>query len=164
MFSLRILRPISRKPPCLPRRVGLVGLGVVPVFFSASFFLRAMIEGLLIRLVRRALARVVVADARAEGAARHPHEADVVGRVELARVGAAVEERDRLAEEGHVHVAQGEADGDGPVGVVDDVGHLAVHLEERREHLDGVVGRRARHRPDVEGVGLAEVLDRARHP
>ena len=48
-----------------------------------------------------------------------------------------------------------------PVGVVDDVGHLAVHLEERREHLDGVVGRRARHRPDVEGVGLAEVLDRA---
>jgi hypothetical protein len=41
-----------------------------------------------------------------------------------------------------------------PVGVVDDVGQLAVHLEERREHLDGVVGRRARHRPDVEGVGL----------
>ena len=34
-----------------------------------------------------------------------------------------------------VHVAQGEADGDGPVGVVDDVGHLAVHLEERRDHL-----------------------------
>ena len=26
MFSLRSLRSISRKPPCLPRRVGLVGL------------------------------------------------------------------------------------------------------------------------------------------
>ena len=51
-------------------------------------------EGLLLLLVRRALARVVVADARPEGAARHPHEADVVGRVELACVGAAVEERD----------------------------------------------------------------------
>ena len=49
---------------------------------------------------------------------------------------------------------------DGPVGVVDDVRHLAVHREERREHRDGVVGRRARHRADVEGVGDAEVLDR----
>ena len=26
----------------LPRRVGSVGLGVVPVFFSASYFLRAI--------------------------------------------------------------------------------------------------------------------------
>mmetsp|Transcript_37200 Transcript_37200/g.89289 ORF Transcript_37200/g.89289 Transcript_37200/m.89289 type:complete len:222 (-) Transcript_37200:413-1078(-) len=91
----------------------------------------------------------------------HPHEADVVGRVELACVDAAVEERDRLAEEGHGHVAQGDADRDGPVGVVDDVRHLAVHREERREHLDGVVGRRARHRAHVEGEGRAEVIDRA---
>ena len=61
--------------------------------------------------VGRALARVVVADARAErAAARHPHEADVVGRVELTRVDAAFEERERLAEEGHGHVAQGDAD------------------------------------------------------
>jgi len=39
MFSLRIVRSISRKPPCLPRRVGLVGLGVVPVFFYEGEYL-----------------------------------------------------------------------------------------------------------------------------
>ena len=33
-----------------------------------------------------------------------------MGRVELARVDAAVEERERLAEEGHGHVAQGDAE------------------------------------------------------
>ena len=41
MFSLRVLRSISRKPPCLPRRIDLVGLVGVSLFFSASFFLRA---------------------------------------------------------------------------------------------------------------------------
>ena len=60
---------------------------------------------------RLALARVVVADARAEGAARDAHHADVMGRVELGSslptsTDAVAHDVKRLADDRHGEVAQ----------------------------------------------------------
>ena len=73
----------------------------------------------------------------------------------------------RLADDRHGEVAQPtqrEADGDGAVGVEDDVRHLAVHAEHRLDLRDSIWSRRcfgrARERADVEREGLAGGLDR----
>ena len=127
MFSLRILRSISRKPPCLPRRIGVLDLVGVALLASVSFFFRSRNDFILIALFSaHAPEWFSPMPEQWEQLGRPTMRMDVVGRVEHARVDAAVEDRDGLAEHGHLEVAQGEADGDD---------HLAVLVEQRRDDL-----------------------------